>query len=193
MPTPEELRSEIEQKRAELAAAETAIDRSASVAKSMLSVSLQIWSQAFQLIAVERADAIGVLAVDAAAVIGLSAIAAARNWPHHWWWSVPIFVLSGVVCVVVPLVPLPWLASRFPQAFRPTSYSLPNVSEMYEQALGRLPDEAASQTDTVSRVVGLAAKDIASAQRRRGFNTVALGILAVGVVFTLIIFLPDFK
>lgn len=187
MPTLQELQAEIAQLRASQEA-----DKTASVARSLVSVSLESWAHSFQLIAVERADSVGILATNAAAVIGLAAIAASRRWPMHWWWSLPLFVVSAIVCSVIPLLPK-WIASRLPALFRPVPYTLPNLRDLYAQALANLPDEAAAQTDMAVRVQGSASRDFGAAQRRRGFNTVALGILAVGAVFTVLLFLHDFR
>jgi hypothetical protein len=158
----------------------------------MIPISIEAWAHSFQLIAIERADSVGILATDAAAVIGLAAIAAGRHWPQHWWWSLPVFVVSAITCAGVPLLPK-WAVRIMPSFLRPSAYSLPNFTEMYEQALARLQDEAAAATDTAGRIQGLAAKDFAAAWGRRGFNTVALGMLGIGAIFTVLLFLHDFR
>ncbi len=154
--------------------------QAARVAGSLVGVATEAWSQSRLLIDSARNNGFGILALDVAAVIGLGSVAGTRAWPPHWWWTSVGFILSAAASIIPP-----------PGRRTPTD-SLPDLSGLFAQALAKLPDEAEAMTQVANRVMALATGNLGTAERRRGFNTVALGMLAGSAIATVLLFLHDF-
>ena len=143
----------------------------------MVQVSIAELNQSRQGSGAASNDAFAVIALDAAGVIGLGNAAAARAFPHHWWWALVGFGLSAAVASLVRLVP----------------DNLPILGEMYRHARDRLPNEAEANRYIADRLLVLADGNLRAIDVKRSLTLVALVLLALSTVVAVVVFLKDFR
>jgi hypothetical protein len=150
------------------------------LAAAMLGVAQTDLNQARAGLAAAGAAALAVVGLDVGAAAGLAAIAAARVWPHGWWYPLPVWAGSMVVALSVFF-------------FRAAESASPVLGPVYAYARAALPNEQSAYERAADLLLYQADVTLAAASRRRYALLGAIALLGVGIAYLVVRFHQDFK
>jgi hypothetical protein len=149
----------------------------ANLTAAMVALSLAELNQSRQASGAASTDGFALIALNAAGVIGLGNAAAARGFPHRWWWVLPGFFASAVTAVLVRLVP----------------ESVVVLGAAYNEARAHLPDEAEANRRIASRLLQIADRNLRAARRKEVYVRVSLVLLALTVLAAVVLSWSDIR